>query len=147
MVVFNSPINFEVSDTTRAAATLDGVLLKVDANGKVDYATAAGTYDAVLISEIVDSTEYIKRYHIYQNIDFGPYVQVGEMVSIAKGVKGLTANGLAVTAASLIAKGTQLEIGANGRLVPKTSGTAVAVTLEAIAQNATKTGNVHLLNA
>ena len=147
MVTFNSPINFEVAETSRAAATLDGVLMTYDANGKLDYATAAsGRYDAILISEIVDTATYKDRYYIYTTIDFGPYVQVAETISVAKGCNGMTANGIAVTAtAAAITKGSQLEIGANGRLVVKAAGVAVAVAMEAIAQNAVKTGAVHFL--
>ena len=146
MVVFNAPINFEVAETSRAAATLDGVLMTYDGTGKLDYATAAAArFDAVLISEIVDTATFKDRYYIYTTIDYGPYVQIGETVSVAKGVKGMTANGLAVTPGAGIAKGAQLEIGANGRLVIKSAGAAVAVALEAIASTATKTGNVSIL--
>lgn len=146
MVVFNAPINFEVAETSRAAATLDGVLMSYDSTGKLDFAPAAGgTYDAVLISEIVDLATYKDRYFIYTSIDFGPYVQIGEMVSVAKGTKGLTVNGLAVTPGAGIPKGSHMEIGANGRLVLHDAGVSVAVALEAISSSAVKCGIVHLL--
>ena len=147
-VVFNSQVNFEVAITDIAAATLSGVALTVAASGNLVLATAAAassTIDAILISEIVTLTTYKDRYYIYTTIDYGPYVQVGEMISVAKGVAGITVNGLSlVSPAAALAKGSLLEIGAGGQFQLKAAGAAVGRCLEACALNATLSNAVQL---
>lgn len=148
MVTFNSPINFEVANTSIAAAISDGIALTLDATGKVGAAAAGCTpanFNALLISEVVDSATYKDRYYIYNDIDFGPYVQVGEMVSIAKGFHGLTVNGLRMVDSTVaLAAGDELEIAANGRFQKKNTNPAVGRCLEAVAANAPRAGAVHL---
>lgn len=148
MVTFNSPINFEVATTALNAAQMDGIALSLDSNGKLAAAAAGAApaaIAAILISEIVDSATFKDRYYIYNDIDFGPYVQIGEMVSVAKGFQGKTANGLKmVVAAGACAAGDELEIAAGGYFQKKNTGVAVGRCLEAIASGANRSGAVHL---
>jgi len=145
MVVFNTPVAFEVAQTSLAVEVPSGTLLTYDSNGLLNYATAAsGRFDAILISAILNTTDYMNQYYIYNEVDFGPYVKIGDPVSVAK-VNRVTANGLAVSAPGAIAAGSALEIGANGVLVLHSAGTIVAYALDAIALGATLTGAVHIL--
>jgi len=148
MVTFNSPINFEVAHTAINAAQIDGIALTLDANGKVSVAAAGATSAAIhalLISEVVDSTEFMKRYYIYNDIDFGPYVQIGEMVSIAKGFHGITCNGLKMVGSTgALAVGDELEVATGGVFQKKASAAAVGKCLEAVSANAVRAGAVHL---
>jgi len=148
MVTFNSPINFELAQTSINAPQIDGVALTIDATGKVALATAGAApsaISAILISEIVDSATFKDRYYIYNDIDFGPYVQVGEMVSVAKGFHGMTCSGLKLADASgALNPGDQLEIGSNGVFQKKDKGVAVGCCLEAVPANASRLGAVHL---
>jgi hypothetical protein len=151
MVTFNSPINFEVAATSINAAQIDGVALTVDAAGKVALAAAGAApsaIDAILISEIVDSATFKDRYYIYNDIDFGPYVQVGELVSVAKGFHGMTCSGLKLASASAaLSAGDELEIGVNGVFQKKNTGVAVGRCLEAVPANSVRLGAVHFYNA
>jgi hypothetical protein len=151
MVTFNSPINFEVAATSINAAQIDGVALTVDATGKVALAAAGSApsaIDAILISEIVDTATFKDRYYIYTDIDFGPYVQVGEMVSVAKGFHGMTCNGLKlVSASAALNAGDEIEIGAGGVFQKKNTGVAVGRCLEAVPANSVRLGAVHFYNA
>ena len=149
MITFNESINFEVAVTAIAAAQLPGVALVVDPAGKVATAAAGASagagFDALLISEVVDATTYLQRYYIYTEIDFGPYVQIGEMVSVAKGWRGLTVNGLKlVSPAAALALGAQLEIAAGGQFQLKSANPAVGRVIEASALNALYSNAVHL---
>lgn len=140
-VVINGSYAEEIATTTLAAAQAEGLLLQYSATGVLTPATTR--IDAVLASEIVTDTEHLYRYSIYQNVDYGPYTKIGEPSTVYKGVKGLTALGLLVKATAAIAAGVELELAA-GVLQPYTSGTKVAVVIDPIAINATRTGQVHI---
>lgn len=140
-VVINGNYSSEVGSTTLAAAQLEGLCLQY--NGSGILAPATTRIDAVLLSEVVTDSEYINRFHIYQDVDFGGYTKIGEPSSIAKGVRGLTALGLLVTPAAGIAAGVELELNA-GVLRAYSAGTKVAVAIDAIASTATRTGAIHI---
>jgi hypothetical protein len=144
-VVINGNFSTEVAATTLAAATLEGLFLQYNASGVLTPATTR--VDAIMLSEIVTATEYINRYNLYQDVDFGPYTQIGEPVSVAKAFRGCTALGLTVVPGAGIAAGAELELGtagAAGTLKIYAAGTKVGVAIDAIASTATRTGAVHL---
>lgn len=144
-VVFNGNYSNEVATTTIAAAQAEGLCLQYNGSGVLAPATTR--IDAVLLSEVVTDSEYLNRYSIYQEIDFGPYTKIGEPSSVAKGVKGLTGYGLLVSPGAGIAAGTELElgtVGTAGMLKAYSAGTKVGVAIDAIASTATRTGAVHL---
>lgn len=139
-VVINGNFSNEVAATTLSAAQAEGLFLQYNASGFLAPATTR--VDAILLSEIVTDAEYINRYHIYQEIDFGPYTKIGEPVSVAKNFRGMTAYGLLCTSAGITA-GTELELN-NGVLRAYASGTKVAVAIDAIPSGATRTGAIHI---
>ena len=145
MVVFNTPVAFEIAQTSIVAETPAGVLLTYDGSGLLNFATAgAARFDAILISTILNQTDYQNQYFIFNEVDYGPYTLIGSPVSVAKANK-VTANMLSVLAPGAIAAGAALEIGAGGCLQVHAAGAIVAYAIDPIAAAATVTGAVHIL--
>jgi hypothetical protein len=146
MVVFNTPVAFEVAQTSIAVEAPAGIFLTYDANGLLTFSTAGSSrFDAILISTILNQTDYQNQYFIFNEVDYGPYVLIGSPVSVAKANK-VTANMLTVLAPGAIAAGSALEIGANGALQLHAAGSIVAYALDPIASGATVTGAIHIMS-
>jgi len=140
-VVINGTYATEVQPTTIAAAQLPGLVLQYNASGILAPATTR--VDALLMSEVVSQADYINRYFIYQDVDFGPYTQIGEASTVAKGFRGYTAIGILVNAPTLIAAGTELQLN-SGVLGAYVAGTKFGAAVDAIAAGSQYTGQVHI---
>jgi hypothetical protein len=144
-VVINGNFANEVANTTIAAAQLEGLCLQYNGSGVLAPATTR--IDAVLLSEVVTATEYTNRMYIFQEVDFGAFTQIGEPVSVAKGVRGLSALGLLVVTGSAIAAGVELELGTAGTagmLKAYSAGTKVGLAIDPISATAVRCGQIHI---
>lgn len=147
-VTWNGNPAVEVAATTLAAATLPGMALQYNASAVLAPATTR--IDAIMISEVVDATEWNNRMYLFKELDWSSHVRIGEPASVVKGVKGLTVSGLLMKGGTAIAVGDALLMGTAGDVGKfaknGTPGTGdLAIALDACASTDTYSGRVHIL--
>lgn len=148
-LTWNGNAAVEVAVTTIAAAQLPGCALKYNGSGILAPAAAGPSYDALLVSEVVDATEANNRMYLFNNIDWSAYTRVGEASSVVKGLRGLTVMGLLMPiSGAAIAAGDIITIDTvtAGRFKKSvTAGTNdIGIALDAIASTAVYSGRVHM---
>ena len=145
------PAELAKPNAALVAGTPEGTLLMTGSDGLETFATDPNLIDGILVAAVVDATTAFNQTFIYKDVDYSGYVLAGDQIVVARQFDGATCYGFAVEPPiALVAAGTTLILGSNGRLKARpaadTTSQTVAVALDPIQIGAVTTGTIHFRN-